>query len=189
MKSAFSNQQHISFWNGKGLFCTKEQAHVFGWQTLDLYFSVTFNTFKMGCLWNVNLTVIRIMTLFTWDFAIIIHFSVFPVLITVLGSDVLHLFFYLLVSLAVRWRALYNLLWPLSVHMPVAGTPLLQMSSAAPPSARKCSVTHGLNGDFSRRRGETTLSNSKPTCSQHLNHVINIQYGVSTTDMWRCEVQ
>lgn len=149
MKSAFSNQQHhISFWNGKRLFYTKEQAHVFGWQMLDLYFSVTFNTFKMGCLWNVNLTVIRIMTLFTWDFAIIIHFSVFPVLITVLGSDVLHLFFYLLVSLAVRWRALYNLLWPLSVHMPVAGTPLLQMSSAAPPSARKCRVTHGLNGDF-----------------------------------------
>lgn len=96
MKSAFSNQQHhISFWNGKSLFYTKEQAYVFGWQMLDLYFSVTFNTFKMGCLWNVNLTVIKINYdfVFTCDFAIIIHFSVLPVLITVLGADVLHMFF------------------------------------------------------------------------------------------------
>lgn len=183
MKSAFSNQQHhISFWNRKSLFYTKEQAHVFRWQMLDLYFSVTFNTFKMGCIWNVNLTLIGIMTVFTCNFAIIIHFSVLPVLITVLGSDVPHV---LLVSLAVRWRALYNLLWPLSVHTPVSSTPLLQMSSAAPPSARKCRVTNGLNGDFGGGGGETTLSNSKPTCSQHLNHAINVQYGVSIS-MWRC---
>lgn len=79
-------------------------------------------------------------------FAMIIHLSV---LITVLGADVLHVFFYLLVGLAIRWRALYNLVRPLSVHTPGAGTPLLQMSSAAPPIIR--------NGDLSWR-AETTLS-------------------------------